>query len=350
MSLKEGRRGDGPINCIRKGTALLALALALVCCAGRGRPPSPNAAIPKEAFAAVDAHALKAPADVEGSPEALAAYLCRPWKSETDKARALYRWITDRIDYTFETASSGMAERGAGPSSILKSRRAVCEGYSDLFAALARAAGLEAETVPGYAKGVGYEAGDSFQGRHPDHAWNAVKADGAWRLLDCTWGAGAVDPDGRYRKRFEPYYFFTPPREFLLSHYPLDSRWQLVDPAASLAEFERLPYLKAPFFRFGLTLLSHPSSVIVSEEPAVAIRVGAPPDVLLEGRLLEAGRRMERSLVETHRGRASQEISVRLPQPGPFTLRIFAAREGDRVGNFRTYEWVADYRVVKKSP
>lgn len=331
------------------GAALLALALALSGCAGRGTPRRADAGAPAEAFAAVDAHALAAPEEAEGSPEALAGYLCGPWKSETDKARALYRWIADRIDYTLDTAPSGGAEPRAGPSSVLKSRRAICQGYSDLFAALARAAGLEAETVAGYAKGLGYEAGDSFAGRRPDHAWNAVKADGAWRLVDCTWGAGAADPDGRYRKRFEPYYFCTPPEEFLLAHYPLDPRWQLVNPPVSLAEFERLPYLKAPFFRFGLALLSHPSSAIESAEPAVTVRVGGPPDVLLEGRLLEAGRRLERSLVETRRGRASQEISVRLPRPGPFTLRIFAAREGDRVGNFRTYEWVADYRVVRQA-
>ena len=333
----------------RAAAALLILPVLVTACAGRDARRLTEPAVRKGAFETVDKHALSTPKPVEDSPDTLARYLCGPWTADADKARAIYRWITDRIDYRFEAAPA-RATQDEKPISVLRSRRAVCEGYSDLFVSLARLSGLEAETIPGRSKGVGYEAGDSLEGRLPDHAWNAVKIDGTWRLLDCTWGAGALDQDGRYRKRFEPYYFLTPPEEFLLAHYPVDPKWQLVAEPISLSDFERLPYVKAPFFEFGLSLLSHRRSVIETGERALTVQVGSPPDILLEGRLLKQGRRMERSLVEAHRGRASQELSVRLPEPGSYTLRLFAAREGDRTGNFRTYEWVVDYRVVLQEP
>lgn len=335
---------------VKRGVALPAVAVLVLvfaaACAGHWtrRPDGP----PKHeaAYSEVDEYALAAPPAVEGSPETLAGYLCGPWTSEADKARALYRWITERIDYRLEAAPPA-AQRETTPAAVLQSRRAVCEGFADLFVSLARASGLEAETIPGFAKGVGYEAGDSFAGRLPDHAWNAVKIGGTWRLLDCTWGAGALDQDGRYRKRFEPYYFCTPPEEFLMAHLPTDPKWQLVERPISLEEFERLPYVKAAFSEFGLSLLSHKTSVIDTDEPAVSVRLGSPPDVLLEGGLWKEGRRLARSLVEVHRSRASQEILVRLPSPGTYILRVFAAREGQRAGNFRTYEWAMDYKIVR---
>jgi hypothetical protein len=46
------------------------------------------------AFAAIDAHALNAPANVEKSVETLAKYLTAPAKNNKEKARAIFRWIT----------------------------------------------------------------------------------------------------------------------------------------------------------------------------------------------------------------------------------------------------------------
>ncbi len=53
-------------------------------------------------FSAVDAHALKTPVEAERSVESLAAYLTGPRSpahKEKEKARALFRWIANRISY-----------------------------------------------------------------------------------------------------------------------------------------------------------------------------------------------------------------------------------------------------------
>ena len=58
-----------------------------------------------------------------------------------------------------------------------------------------RSAGLEVEEVSGVSKGAGYEPG-MFTQNHDNtddgaHAWNKVKIDGTWFLMDATWSAGA---------------------------------------------------------------------------------------------------------------------------------------------------------------
>ena len=101
----------------------------------------------------IDRHALNAPSSAEATVESLAAYLIEPAKNDREKARAIFRWITENIDYNVEVFFKG----GSGATNsedVLKSRKSVCYGYSDLFLSLAREAGLEAVRISGYGKGT----------------------------------------------------------------------------------------------------------------------------------------------------------------------------------------------------
>ena len=109
----------------------------------------------------IDRHALNAPSSAEATVESLAAYLIEPAKNDREKARAIFRWITENIDYNVEVFFKG----GSGATNsedVLKSRKSVCYGYSDLFLSLAREAGLEAVRISGYGKGYGYMPGKNF--------------------------------------------------------------------------------------------------------------------------------------------------------------------------------------------
>ena len=65
--------------------------------------------------------------------------------------------------------------------------------YATAYAVLARFAGLECAAVEGFVKGFRYEPGDSVRDASGslviNHAWNAVRVDGQWRLLDACAGA-----------------------------------------------------------------------------------------------------------------------------------------------------------------
>lgn len=94
-------------------------------------------------------------------------------------------------------------------------------------------AGLEAVVVSGHGKGFGYSAlkpGDRIPPYDAGHAWNAVKIDdGAWKLIDCCWGAGficAATGDQKYQKRFSPERFTQSNDEFALDHFPGDNSKQ----------------------------------------------------------------------------------------------------------------------------
>jgi len=133
---------------------------------------------------------------------------------------------------------------------VLQRRSAVCSGYTALFDALARRAGLETVTIPGFAKGLGYQPGVLAQAS--SHAWSAVKLDGRWQLLDVTWAAGAVNGQ-QYVKRFKESYFLTPPEQLIFSHFPNDPRWQLLRTPLTLEQFQSLPAVDGDLFNMGVS-------------------------------------------------------------------------------------------------
>ena len=135
----------------------------------------------------IDEHALGAPGWAEESVESLAAYLMIPARDDEEKARAVYRWITANIDYDVESYFSGSYKTRSGSKTVLNDKKAVCAGYSQLFESLCDAAGLESVRIDGHGKGYSYTP-FSDTGRTSDHAWNAVKIDDRWRLVDPTWG------------------------------------------------------------------------------------------------------------------------------------------------------------------
>lgn len=175
---------------------------------------------------------------------ALAVALTRGALSERDKAEAIYRWIAHNISYDV----AGLVARrptAATVAEVLDQGVALCEGYSELFRRLAILAGLEARTIIGYAKAYGYVSGAEFLG--PNHAWNAVRIDGEWQLLDVTWGAGRIE-GLRFIRGYDPFWFLTPPEQFAFSHLPMDERWQLRQAPLSLQQFEqRLAVTPAQF-------------------------------------------------------------------------------------------------------
>jgi hypothetical protein len=227
-------------------------------------------------FAEIDQHALRAPASVTASAEQLAAYLSQGLSSETDKARAAYRWVTDSVAYDTNAFFTG-ARADESVEGVLASRRGVCAGYSRLYAEICRRMGLTVETVSGYAKGYGYAPGAVFVGTN--HDWNAVLIDGAWQLMDCTWGAGHVGTDKRFVKEYTDFFFMPPPFRFILSHLPENPRWQLLDTAWTKEQFAEGVFVYPPAYSLGIDARSHTKAVFPSSGRE-RLLFDAPPGVL----------------------------------------------------------------------
>ncbi len=187
---------------------------------------------------------------------ALASALCLDQHGEKEKANAIYNWVTHNISYDvqFLTKPKHYDDKVAH---ALKTKKAICEGYSELFTELCRGAGLKAVNIEGYAKDWIFDNGDQMY--IPRHEWNAVRINGKWQLVDATWGAGGLYQKRswlrkvldkifrhnkigakslKFRPKYDPQYFMQDPETFRLKHIPSDPLWQLTDSAMPLSVFE----------------------------------------------------------------------------------------------------------------
>ena len=189
-------------------------------------------------FAEVDEKARQVAFPKNQNVAQLAADLTEGLSTEKEKARAIYVWLTEHISYDVRTAFDEDAEAEEVVAKqksrvVLKSKKAVCEGYANLFCDLCAAAGVKAFRAVGPVK--------NLYGRIPrsGHAWNLVRADGQWGLVDATWGAGNVDDEARkFARQFNPDFFFAAPEVMIKNHLPTDPLFQLSTQPINLQQFK----------------------------------------------------------------------------------------------------------------
>jgi len=175
-------------------------------------------------------------------------------QSKHEQVESIYNWLTENIKYDIKLAEKPSKKKNT-PEQTLKSKKAVCYGYSELFVEMCKAIDVKAFTVNGYAKGLGYMKGEDFY--KSIHSWNVVLIDTNLVIVDATWGSGFVSHDWstinkikklvfnrQYLKtkyKFTPYpnrYFFAPePSKLIETHFPIDSKWQLLDYPVSYFKF-----------------------------------------------------------------------------------------------------------------
>lgn len=308
-------------------------------------PPNDFSSRLNYSYEKIDLHALNAPSSAESTIGSLAAYLVGPAKNDREKARAIFRWIAENIDYNAE-AFFGASIGSTKSEDVLKSRRSICYGYSDLFLSLASEAGLEAVRITGYGKGYGYVPGQNFSGPS-NHAWNAVRINGSWYLIDCTWGAGYVSGEGKYVRQFDDHYFMTPPSQFIFVHFPEDARWQLLDTPLTKEEYENLVYLDADFFNLGLRVGMRNGTINATDQ--VNIPIYAPQDVLMMAGIESADPESSGDEIDgfafCQRDGDRYDIYARFPVAGSYILKGYAKRR-DNPGK---YDSVLEYGINASS-
>ncbi|KAJ3044480.1 hypothetical protein HDV00_001907 [Rhizophlyctis rosea] len=241
-------------------------------------------------FTSIDAHARSCPPQASTSTKALADYLIKPCQSDLQKVRAFFTWIAANIQYNANGYFTGQHGPQDVPS-VLKSRMAVCAGYSAVFAELCVVAGIEVKVVPGYGRGYGSRPGDmtidrTHEGKPTGHAWNAVLIQGEWRFMDTTWGTGIINNQRAFEALFNPHYFLTPPHRFIFTHFPREEKDQFLSPALSEHDFTSLPYARQRFFIGEGTILlqprgPHPALVEVKRDDEWVDAVVAVPDEIV---------------------------------------------------------------------
>lgn len=244
-------------------------------------------------YDAVDARVKSYGSDYN-STEALAEQILQDFTSKKDRIRALYTWLCLNIRYDMVSYANGQTEIGFSYTSkadfnrkmqainnsivnkTLKSRKAVCEGYAQTFKQVSEYLGIPCKLIGGYAKG---EVSDiNNPPKDENHAWNAVKIDNKWYLIDATWGAGHTN-GRRWVAQFDDFYFFTNPDEFSLTHYPTEKEWLLTETSLTKKQFYSKPIYKKSFFLNRLKLISPKSGTIeVSTNDDITFLMGKIPE------------------------------------------------------------------------
>ncbi|MCB9637560.1 MAG: hypothetical protein H6727_01480 [Myxococcales bacterium] len=268
-------------------------------------------------------------AEAEQDIDKLAYALTHDKRTKREKSWAIFRWITQNIAYDAKGFFAGRYGR-TDALSVLRTRRSVCAGYANLFYALGNSAGLEVMKVYGTAKGI---SGASKAKPSLNHAWNAVRFDGKWNLIDSTWGAGSIQGT-RFVRRFEPFYFATPPAHLIYTHYPSQSKWQLLPQAVSYQNFLGRPRLYPKFFRVGLRPQNFPQKRLRATG-ALHLPLEKPFGVDFLFRLSWGGQRFVASRYQ------HGVLHAQLPYSGLYKLNLYARTLGGKlyhaVGHFEIY-------------
>lgn len=159
---------------------------------------------------------------------------------KTDPVKSVYDWVANNIKYDVKklkkitrTGNFKSTEKTVDRlEDVIKSKKGVCQHYSELFDALVKELGYESKVVTGYTKLAGEEVDNTL-----GHAWNAVKVDGEWKLYDTTWGSGAIRNRKKFIRKYNPIWYDVNPKQMIHTHIPFDPAWQLLDRPVSFANF-----------------------------------------------------------------------------------------------------------------
>lgn len=152
-------------------------------------------------------------------------------ESVEEKAKAIYDWICDNIAYD-TTKQIHDAE------TCYRTRRGVCQAYSELFCYMAEAVGLTADIITGKTKSPDGKLSED------KHAWVFVYTS-AYNgiLIDPTWGAGAVAGVKFVKNEKSDAWFDVSPYIMIFSHYPDQQYWTKLDIRVSEEQFDKLPFV-----------------------------------------------------------------------------------------------------------
>ena len=169
--------------------------------------------------------------------DALVEYLISWTDDDFLKIKSIHDWICTNIAYDVTAYNRGEIKL-TEPLVTLRYGTAVCGGYAMLFNQMAKKAGFESHYVAGVTKGRSkYAIGP--QGIFTRHAWNSVKINERYYLVDVTWDAGYVN-NNKFIYSYSTDFFLTEPDIFVKRHYPNAPGWLLIDEFITIEKFKTL--------------------------------------------------------------------------------------------------------------
>lgn len=279
------------------------------------------------------------------NPMSLAqGYICRPYKSDVQRLRAIFTWVSEKIAW-----DEPIEDMDVDLRRVVQTKRGCPQEVAYLVKEMCAAVGLHADAVHGYLKAPG-EMFDLDSLSQPNHWWNTVLVDGEWRTMDCSL-AGPTNP---HRNKFvttgssaaESWYFLARPVELCYTHVPLSPEDQHICPPISPDVLLSLPAVCPSYFKSGLQFPDYDTSLIHIEGLEVLqFRLLVPPDVECvaeveapafacdaDGDYFESGEVIrKRALVQPDWVQGQKRFTVKAVLPGDegqAMVKIYAGKKG----------------------
>jgi transglutaminase/protease-like cytokinesis protein 3 len=207
----------------------------LLCCLPLIRSNGQNV---ENDYSSIDLYARNVPVEYENDPKKLTQYLIKPALNEWQKIRSIFIWVTNSISYDDSSynAESFTVEKSQAMY-VFQKRKAVCEGYANLFSMLCGFAGIDCYTIRGYGKDMKYKRGKSM--KEYNHAWNVIEIDGGLHHFDVAWASGH-DRNGVTVNEYNNFWWDTPSTIFITTHFTEDVYYNNMDHVVTKKEFEKM--------------------------------------------------------------------------------------------------------------
>lgn len=167
-------------------------------------------------------------------PNEITYVITADFKTDSEKVRAIFYWITQNIAYDCNEFHTGIILprnddfEDALLTKTLRTRKGICCQYAQLFAYMCNLCNIKAEVITGYTSDHLIWLHKLMGSGAENHAWNAVCINNRWYLLDVTFASGYCN--GRvthFTRCLDNMYYLTSPTVFIMDHHPVDIEWEL---------------------------------------------------------------------------------------------------------------------------
>lgn len=172
-------------------------------------------------------------------------------EDDRELASFFFYWIGSNIeyDYTFLKAVKVIDEeylKKQSPYTVYEEKKAICEGYAKLFKWFMNEIDIDSVIISGFIRDernhyIELESDAKFK-----HAWNAIKINNEWLIVDTTWGRSG-------NSVVSDFYFDMKPSLAIITHFPEESKWQLLQKTLSIREFNQSKFIKPIWFLVGFS-------------------------------------------------------------------------------------------------
>lgn len=134
--------------------------------------------------------------------------------TDMEKTKAIHDWVSSNIDYDVEASNNDNIHEYSAIETF-EGKKAVCNGYANLTAALNRIVGIKCKIISGTVKNSIFDKSSE----NNNHAWNQTYIDGKWISQDTTWDASRISIlTNKFRFKLSHKYFNPSPKAFARTH------------------------------------------------------------------------------------------------------------------------------------